>query len=330
MTAAAQRGTTTVSERAVRRIAERAAAEALSGRDRGSASGAVASVRGARAEVSLNLTLPYPTPLAGTVRSVHAQVTARTRHMTGLDVSVARLAVTSFLPTGFVPSSPATQDIPVGAGRRTPRRRWSQRRLPLALIALFAAVVCGAVAFDMVRVHIADRTAGVWRSEAVNWLSDHGPGEPAVATAGGLTALAGLWMIVLALTPGHRHQHTVHGQAPRIDTVIDRSAVASLVRDAVAGVDGVTAVRVRMRGRRVAVRAALAFGDMAAARTAVTAAARDTLTSCRLRRSPRLRVTVAPGTLWRPVPAPGTDGGGAEQGESGRAAATEVAVGEAR
>ncbi|MFE7170370.1 DUF6286 domain-containing protein [Streptomyces sp. NPDC057616] len=77
--------------------------------------------------------------------------------------------------------------------------------------------------------------------------------EPAVATAGGLSALAGLWMIVLALTPVHRRRHTVHVPAPRIDTVIDRSAVASLVRDAVAGVDGVTAVRVRvrMRGRGV-------------------------------------------------------------------------------
>lgn len=51
---AAQRGTTTVSERAVRRIAERATAEALPGRT----ARAAATVRGGRAEVSLGVTLP--------------------------------------------------------------------------------------------------------------------------------------------------------------------------------------------------------------------------------------------------------------------------------
>ncbi len=52
--AASFRGTTTVSERAVRRIAERATAEALPGRT----AKATATVRGGRAEVSLGVTLP--------------------------------------------------------------------------------------------------------------------------------------------------------------------------------------------------------------------------------------------------------------------------------
>ncbi len=83
MTDAAVRGTTTVSEKAVRKIAERAAAEALPGFARPSARGS-ASVRGRRAVVSLGVTLPYPAPLASTAERVERHVTDRTGRLTGL------------------------------------------------------------------------------------------------------------------------------------------------------------------------------------------------------------------------------------------------------
>ncbi|NEB05074.1 DUF6286 domain-containing protein [Streptomyces sp. SID13726] len=306
MTAAAQRGTTTVSERAVRRIAERAATEALPNEGGVRAAGAAASVRGTRAEVSLGVTLPFPAPLADSVRNVHQHVSERTRRLSGLEVSVARVAVTAFAPPVPVRVPEAGEGVEDVPGLRTPRRLWSRRRVPVALVTWAAAVGCGALVLDLARVHFADRTPGVWRTWAVHWLSGHGPGDPAVVAAGGLTALAGLWMVVLALTPGHRRQYTVRGPGPRIDTVVERSTVAVLIRDAVTGVDGVTGVRTRVRGRRVAVRAALAFGDRAAAHTAVTAAARDALAACRLRRDLRLRVTVTPEPLWRPATEPAT------------------------
>lgn len=306
MTAASQRGTTTVSERAVRRIAERAATEALPGRSQVRAAGAAASVRGTKAEVSLGVTLPFPSPLADSVRDVHQHVTERARRLSGLDLSVARVAVTAFAPPVPVHASTVSEagegaeDVP---GLRTPRRLWSQRRAPVALVTWAAAVGCGALVLDLVRVHFADRTPAVWRTWAVHWLSGHGPGDPAVVAAGGLTALAGLWLVVLALTPGHRRQYTVCGPVPRIDTVIGRSTLAVLIRDGVTGVDGVAGVRTRVRGRRISVLATLAFGDRAAAHAAVSAAARDALAACRLRRDLRLRVTVTPEPLWRPVPA---------------------------
>ncbi|MFF5494999.1 DUF6286 domain-containing protein [Streptomyces aquilus] len=301
MTAAARRGTTTVSERAVRRIAEQAATEALPGRVR--AAGTAASVRGTKAEVSLGVTLPFPAPLADSVRDVHRHVTERTRRLSGLDVSVARVAVTAFAPPAPVRPTEMGEGAEEVPGLRTPRRVWSQRRVPVALVTWAAAVGCGALALDLVRVHLADRTPGVWRTWAVHWLSGHGPGDPVVVAAGGLTALAGLWMVVLALTPGHRRRYTVRGEVPRVEAVVDRATVAVLVRDAVTDVDGVTAARARVRGRRVTVRAALSFGDRDTAHAAVTAAARDALAACRLRRDLRLRVTVTPEPLWRPVPA---------------------------
>lgn len=315
MTAAAQRGTTTVSERAVRRIAERAATEVLPGQVR--AAGAAASVRGTKAEVSLGVTLPFPAPLADSVRDVHRHVTERTRRLSGLDVSVARVAVTAFTPPPLLHPSEVDKGAEEVPGLRTPRRLWSRRRVPVALITWAAAAGCAALVLDLVRVHLLGRTPGVWRTWAVHWLSGHGPGDPAVVAAGGLTALAGLWMVLLALTPGHRRRYTVRGEAPRIATVVGRSTVAVLVRDAVTDVDGVTAVRARVRGRRVTLRAALAFGDRTAAHAAVTAAARDALAACRLRRDLRLRVTVTPEPLWRPVPAPGTENAEARRGGNG-------------
>ncbi|MFJ4694284.1 DUF6286 domain-containing Asp23/Gls24 family envelope stress response protein [Streptomyces sp. NPDC088766] len=310
MTAPEQRGVTVVSDRAVRRIARQAALEALPpGRSGPPAPRVAVSVRGGRAELSLGVTLPCRAPLADTVRDVQEHATERTRLLTGLDVPLARVDVASLTPWTRVPPSPAGE---TGSRSRTPRRWWSERRVPVAVLTGAAAVACGAFAADLVRVHTTGRPAGAWRTWAVRWLSGHGPGDPAVVAAGGLTAALGLWMILLALTPGRRGQRTVRTSAPRVEAAVDRAAVARVVRHAAAGVEGVTTVRVRLRGRRVSVRAGLAFGDRASAHTAVTAAARDVLDACRLRRGPRLRVTVTPGPVLRkPVPGPGAEGGGA-------------------
>ncbi|MDH6608598.1 hypothetical protein M2164_004233 [Streptomyces sp. SAI-208] len=303
MTAAAQRGTTTVSERAVRRFAERAATEALPGQQGARTAKAAVSVHGRRARVSLGVSLPYPAPLADTVRGLQRHVVARTRYLTGLDVPVAPVRVTSLA----VPASahPPVSGPPDEHPGRTPRRWWSRRRVPVALLTLVAAVACGALAVDLVLVHAAHREAGTWRTSAVHWLSGHGPGDPAVVLAGALTALLGLWTVVLALTPGHRGLSTVHTGSPLLTSAVDRSAVTALVRDAVGDVEGVTAVRVRTGRRRVTVRAGLAFGDRSAAHAAVAAAARGALDSCGLRRPARLRVALVPEPVWRP-PAAGT------------------------
>lgn len=303
MTAAAQRGTTIVSERAVRRIAERAAGERLPG----PGARASASVRGGRAELSLGVELPYPVPLGETVGTVRQHVVERTRRLTGLDVTATRVTVTTLAPSA--PPRPAVPPSPdAGPDARTPRRRWSRRRVPVALLTVAAAVGCGALALDLVRVHTAHLAPAGWRTSAVHWLSGHGPGDAGVAVGGVLMALAGLWAVLLALTPGRRRWSTVLAVAPRVDTEVDRSAVGALLREAVGDVDGVGAVRVKVRRRRVAVRAGLAFGDGDRARTAVTAAARDALAACRLRRAPRLRVRVVPEPVWRPPAVPAAGG----------------------
>ncbi|MET8943351.1 DUF6286 domain-containing protein [Streptomyces sp. NPDC004542] len=306
MTAAAQRGTTTITDRAVRRISERAAGEVLAGSAAARPARGTASVRGRRAEVSLDVTLPYPAPLAETVRGVQEHVAGRTRELTGLDVPGARVEVTAFTTAAAAgTSAPGTSALgsaatASGEAGRTPRRLWSRRRIPAAVLAAVAAVVCGALAADLVRVHTTHHAAAAWRVTAAHWAAGHGPGDTPVVVAGGLTALLGLWMVVLAVTPGMRRRATVLAPAPRVVAAVDRSAVESLVRDAVGRVAGIGAVRVRVRRHRVTVRAGLLFGERGDARAGVTAAAGAAVRSCGLRRAPRLRVRVTPEAVWQP------------------------------
>lgn len=293
MTEAAVRGTTTVSEKAVRKIAERAAAEALPGHVRPSARGS-ATVRGRRAVVSLGVTLPYPARLAATAERVERHVTDRTGHLTGLQLAPARVTVTGL--TGPArPSAPTLAKPP--AGGRTRRRLWSARRVPAVALALVAALGCGAVAADVLLVHLAGDPAAAWRTDLLDTLEHQGPADLPVAFGIAL-AVVGLWLCALALTPGRRGLLSV--DAPGLNAAVDRTAVASVIRDAVADVPGTGRVRVRVGRRRARVRADLAFGERKTAAEAAVTAAHRALDDCALRRAPRLRVTVRPTPAWRP------------------------------
>ncbi|MFJ3664652.1 DUF6286 domain-containing Asp23/Gls24 family envelope stress response protein [Streptomyces sp. NPDC090119] len=301
MTAPERRGTTTVSDRAVRRIAGRAVTEALPGRA-ARATGSSAAVRGGRAEVAVDVALPYPAPLTPTVRRVQDHVTARTAELTGLDVRTARVGVTTLTPDRMT-GQEDTPEREVAPGGRVPRRWWAQRRLPLGVLTLLATLTCGALATDLILVHTGHRPAAAWRTGALHWLYVHGPGEPPVTAAAVGCVLLGVWLIVLAVTPGRRGLLTAHSPAPATRVAVDRTAVAALLRDTAAGTEGVDTVAVRVRRRRATVRAALAFGDRAAAREQITEAARRALAECGLRRPLRLRVAVRPLPVWTPPPA---------------------------
>ncbi|MFK4107173.1 DUF6286 domain-containing Asp23/Gls24 family envelope stress response protein [Streptomyces sp. NPDC002176] len=299
-TAPERRGTTTVSDRAVRRIAGRAVTEALPGRA-ARATGSSAAVRGGRAEVAVDVALPYPEPLTPTVRRVQDHVTARTAELTGLDVRTARVGVTALTPDRMTEQEPPARES--APGGRVPRRWWAQRRLPLGVLTLLATLTCGALATDLILVHTGHRPAAAWRTGALHWLYVHGPGEPPVTAAAVGCVLLGVWLIVLAVTPGRRGLLTAHSPAPVTRVAVDRAAVAALLRDTAAGTEGVDTVAVRVRRRRATVRAALAFGDRGAAREQITDAARRALAECGLRRPLRLRVAVRPLPVWTPPPA---------------------------
>ncbi|MGW5334383.1 Asp23/Gls24 family envelope stress response protein [Streptomyces bauhiniae] len=233
MTTPERRGTTTVSDRAVRRIDGRAVTEALPGRP-ARATGSFAAVRGSRAEAAVDVALPYPAPLTPTVRRVQDQATARTSESTRRDVRPARVGVTAPMPDRTTePDTTAREAASLG---RVPRRWWAQRRLPLGVLTLLATLTCGALATDLVLVHTGHRPAALWRTGALHWLYVHGPGEPPVTAAALGCLLLGVWLIVLAVTPGRRGPLTAHSPAPAARVAVDRGTVAALLRDTAAGI----------------------------------------------------------------------------------------------
>ncbi|MFG2648100.1 DUF6286 domain-containing Asp23/Gls24 family envelope stress response protein [Streptomyces sp. NPDC048436] len=307
---AAERGSTTVSDRAVRRIAERAATEAL-------APGAVeagrgwAAVRGRRAQVGVTVTLPYPAILDEAGERVRAHVAARTARLTGLTVPSARVRVrglSRYEESAERLASPAEAAAPA-AGHRT-RRPWSQRRLPVAVFALVAAAVCAVFLYDVVSVHAAGRAPARWRVRLLEWLSTHGPDT--ATNPGLLTALAvfalGVLLLVLAVTPGRRSGLPLNAPLPGVRAVLERRAVAVILRDAVTEVSGVGRVRVGVGRRTARVRAGLEFGELEGARRAVTEAAEAATAGLGLARPLRLRVRLSAGSAWDgPEPAPGAE-----------------------
>lgn len=306
-TPAAQRGTTTVADRAVRRIAERAATEAP-------APGAVevrkgsAAVRGRRARVDVTVTLPYPAVLDESGESVRAHVAERTAHLTGLTVTSARIRVRGLSRQRL---SAGRLAAPVEAAEVRAHRPWSQRRLPVGVLALLATAVCGVLLYDVVSVHAAGNAPARWRTDAMEWLSTHGPASAAttgVLAAVGVFAL-GVWLLVLAVTPGRRGVLPMRPPLTGVRAVLDRRAVAILLRDAVTDVPGVGRVRVRVGRRTARVRAGLGFGELEGARRAVAEAAEAAAAGLGLARPLRLRVRLSTEPAWRaPADAEGGPG----------------------
>lgn len=332
----AQRGTTTVADRVVRRIAERAATEALApgavGVEKGSA-----AVRGRRAQVGVTVTLPYPAVLDEAGESVRSHVTERTARLTGLTVPSARVRVRGLsrraLSAGRSASPVAAGEASDESGRAGARvhRPWSQRRVPVAVLALLAAAVCGVLLYDVVSVHAAGRAPARWRVETLEWLATHGPDSG--TSTGGLAAAAGVFalgvlLLVLALTPGRRGVLAMRPPLPGVRAVVDRRAVAVLLRDAVSDVPGIGRVRVGVGRRRARVRAGLAFGEPEGARRAVAEATEAAAAGLGLARPLRLRVRVSAEPGWR---APTGAGPGLQpSGGSGSGAGSGPATAERR
>ncbi|MFI1681862.1 DUF6286 domain-containing Asp23/Gls24 family envelope stress response protein [Streptomyces sp. NPDC020607] len=305
---AADRGTTKIADRAVRRIAGRAATEALApGEVRTDRS--TASVRGRRARVDVAVTLPYPTVLDESGERVRSHVADRTARLTGLVVPSARVRVRA-LRVRPVKAVEATREAAEAGGGARVRRPWSARRVPVAVTALVAAAACGVFLYDVLAVHAAGRTPARWRADFMEWLATHGPHRgvwPGAVAAFAVFCL-GVWLMVLAVTPGSRGRLPMRAPLPDVHAAIDRRALASLVRDAVSGLPGITRARVRVGRRGVTVRAGLAFGELEAARTALTEAAERVLGSSGVARPPRLRVRLRTEPAWRAPVRGGEDG----------------------
>ncbi|MEU8915662.1 DUF6286 domain-containing protein [Streptomyces nigrescens] len=175
------------------------------------------------------------------------------------------------------------------------RRPWSARRVPAALAAALILLAAGALLFEAIWVRTGHR-ATAWRPTLTEQLATRTLGNLWVLTGAAVAAALGLWLVILALTPGLRHHLPLrvpaddHGQ---MRAVLERKGAALLLRDAAMRVPGVSTAHVRVRRRRVTVRAGAGFRDTADVKDDLT----DTLRheehdQLALAHPPRLRVRV--------------------------------------
>ncbi|KES04469.1 membrane protein [Streptomyces toyocaensis] len=171
------------------------------------------------------------------------------------------------------------------------RRFWSARRVPAGVLALVTLVIAGAFLYDIVAVR-AGRAGMSWRRELARQLAERPLDDVWVLTGAAVAAALGLWLFLLAVTPGLRSLLPMRRSHPDVRAGLDRDAAATVLRDRAVEVAGVQSVRVRVGRARADVRAESHFRELGDVRADMTAVLEDAVEGLGLARPPRLSLRV--------------------------------------
>ncbi|MEU1007192.1 DUF6286 domain-containing protein [Streptomyces sp. NPDC005890] len=179
-----------------------------------------------------------------------------------------------------------------GSGHRT-HRPWSARRLPAVLVASVILLAALAALVDVIAVR-AGHPAAAWRRHLADELAARSVDDVWILTGAAVAAAVGLWLIVLALTPGLRRWLPLRSPAdcPRLRASLDRDGAAGLLRDAAMRVAGVGAARVRVRRHRITAHAEVRFRDPRQVKDDLTTVLGEERDRLALARPPRITVRV--------------------------------------
>ncbi|MGK3944481.1 hypothetical protein RKD19_006347 [Streptomyces canus] len=172
------------------------------------------------------------------------------------------------------------------------RRFWSARRIPAGIVALLLLLLAGFFLYDIVSVR-AGRPAMHWRRELSQQLAERPLDDTWVLVGAGVAAALGLWLIVLALTPGLRRVLPMSRTHPDVRAGLHRDAAALVLRDRAMEVAGVQSARVRMRRRKADVRAVSHFRELDDVRADLDVTLAEAIRGLGLARPPALSVHVA-------------------------------------
>ncbi|MFF4426825.1 DUF6286 domain-containing protein [Streptomyces sp. NPDC001549] len=204
---------------------------------------------------------------------------AQTKRPPATDEATSRTAVP-------LPQKPPPEPRPAA-------RPWSARRIPAAITALIIGAAAGLLLFDVIRVR-AGSPAAAWRGRLAEELATRPLDDTSVQIGAGVIAALGLWLIILALTPGLRRQLPLQRPSARMYAVLDRTAAELRMRDAAMHVPGVSAAKVKFSQHRVAVHVDVRFRAPADVKADLQAALEEQLDRLALARPPRLDVRVRP------------------------------------
>ncbi|MFI0979035.1 DUF6286 domain-containing protein [Streptomyces sp. NPDC021093] len=195
------------------------------------------------------------------------------------------------------------------AGRRGsgPRRRfWSARRIPAGVAATVLFGAAGLLLYDVLAVR-SGRPGMRWRRDLAKALAERPLDQVWIQVGAGLAVALGLWLVVLAVTPGLRSLLPMRDplRDPTRDPVreegagagevragVERSAAALVLRDRAMEVPGVQGARVRVGRGRVTVRAVSHFRELADVREDLGEAMRRGVDELGLAREPGIAVRV--------------------------------------
>ncbi|OKI08203.1 hypothetical protein A6A06_33565 [Streptomyces sp. CB02923] len=200
-------------------------------------------------------------------------------------------------PTGAAPpdgqTGPADTGQPpceeTGGGRA--HRFWAARRVPSALVALVVLGAAGLLLYDVAAVR-ADRPAMAWRKRLASELASRHLDDVWVLTGAAVAVALGLWLLVLALTPGLRGVLPMRRTSADVRGGLDRAAAALVLRDRAVEVPGVQSVRVAVGRRRAKARAVSHFRELDEVRRDLDTALGDGLRQLGLARRLTLSVRV--------------------------------------
>ncbi|MFG3517723.1 DUF6286 domain-containing protein [Streptomyces bobili] len=180
---------------------------------------------------------------------------------------------------------PAPETAP-GSGRF-----WSARRVPAAVVGLLLAALAGVLLYDIAAVR-ADRPPLRVRRELARQLAERPLDDVWVLVGAGVAAALGLWLILLAVTPGLRDVLPMRRPHPDVRAGLHRGAAGLVLRDRAMEVAGVQSVHVRAGRRRADVRAVSHFRDLDEVRADLDAVLGDAVRGLGLARPPALSVRV--------------------------------------
>ncbi|MFF6784148.1 DUF6286 domain-containing protein [Streptomyces sp. NPDC012510] len=171
------------------------------------------------------------------------------------------------------------------------RRFWSARRVPAGILAVLFLTGAGLFLYDVAAVR-ADRPVMAWRRSLARQLAERPLDDVWVLVGAAVAVLLGLWLLVLAATPGLRGVLPMRRVHPRVRAGLHRDAAALALRDRAMEISGVQSVRVRAGRRRVDVRAVSHFRELDAVRADLDATLADGIRGLGLSRPPALSVQV--------------------------------------
>lgn len=187
---------------------------------------------------------------------------------------------------------PAVADGPLAPARPPRARRfWSGRRVPAAVTAAAVLALAGPLLYDIAAVR-AGRTASAWRKRLAGELATRPLDDPWIITGAAVAAVVGVWLIVLAVTPGLRPVLPLRRDAPAIRAGIDRHAAGLVLRDRAMEVSGVRAARPSVTRRRAVVRAEVHFGETERVGADLDRAVAEAMTALGLDRPPPVTLRV--------------------------------------